>query len=438
MSSSNQVSAAHRNTRLSIAIISPDWQRRIAASSALAQCGNVQTLEFTESVLTADELRQLYEGGVDAVLIDLDSHPEDSLNLVEQLCMGSSLIVMVFSAQADPDLMLRSLRAGAREFFILPFKPETIAKALQWVSAQLQPAPQPRKAAGRLQVFFGSKGGVGVTTLACNFAVAVAEVPGQRTLLIDLNLLMGDAAVLLGVQPKYTIVDALQKIDRLDEHSLSAFFTPHSSGLSVLAAPAEVSPVKAPAEAIGKLLALVRRQFDNVIVDAGKKIELRDLHLFDESATAYLVTQVGIPELRNANRLISQFSTEFSPKLEIVVNRHQSRFMGFTDEHLSKALTRPVAWKVPNDYKAVRQMQSTGIPIVHQESPVANVMRLMARGVTGTSDSPEDKLRHGKSAGLFRIPWKGAAKPLDEDASPEEAHRAAHAAARSLSGAMPR
>jgi pilus assembly protein CpaE len=264
-------------------------------------------------------------------------------------------------------------------------------------------------------VFFGSKGGVGVTTLASNFAVALAQESGQSTVLIDLNLHLGDAATNIGIDAPHSVLDALQNSASLDPALLSSFVTHHSSGLAVLAAPAELPSTQATNVALGSLLAVARQQFRFVVVDAGKKIDLKQMHLFEESFTTYPVTQVGIPELRNANRLIAQFAADRCPKLEIVINRHQSRFLGLTDEHLSKALTRPVQWKIPNDYAAVRQMQSTSIPLVQHDSPIANVIRKMARSACCLPDSPEGATSLGFSKGGLRLPWKGAAKELSPE-----------------------
>ncbi|MGA2536890.1 MAG: AAA family ATPase [Terracidiphilus sp.] len=401
--------------QLTIAIVSPDRQRRIAATGALAQCGNVGAREFSDYPSSLDEAMHQLEHGFDAILIDIDTDPEYALHLVEGLCIAASAIVMVFSAHAESELMLRSMRAGAREFFTLPFSTSVIAKALLWVAAHRHPAPVVKKADGRLLVFFGSKGGVGVTTLASNFAVALAEESGQSTLLIDLNLNLGDAALNLGIESQYSILDAFQDHSLLDTALLSKFIVQHSSGLFVLAAPAELPSDVATNVAIGCLMAVARQRFHYVVVDAGKKIDLQQMHLFEESYTAFLVTQVGIPELRNANRLVSQFAHDHSPALEIVINRHQPNFLGFTDEHLSKALTRPVGWKVPNDFKAVRQMQSSTIPIVSQDSPIARTIRQMARSVCGrTNSAATDSSRNLSKVG-FHLPWKSAAKPRTPD-----------------------
>jgi pilus assembly protein CpaE len=420
MPSSFQTAESTNDELLIVAVVSPDRQRRIAATNALAQAGNVEPREFADYPPSAPNVPHPLERGFDAVLVDLDGNRQLALDLVELLCIAGSTIVMVFSAQADPELMLRSMRAGAREFLTLPFKQSIVTDALSRVAAHKQPAPTARKAAGRLLVFFGSKGGVGVTTLACNYAVALAEESQQSTLLIDLNLRLGDAAMNLGLDSAYSVVDALQNSAHLDPKLLSRFIVQHSSGLFVLAAPAELPLTVATTVSIGSLLQVARQQFHYVVVDAGKKIDLKQMHLFEESAVTYLVTQVGIPELRNANRLIAQFSEEHSPKLEVVINRHRSRSMGLTDEHLTKALGRPVQWRIPNDYAAVRKMQSTGTAIVHQESSIAGVMRQMARSICGTPAASAGEAARSFSLSGLHFPWKGSAKGAKPEGSTTE------------------
>jgi pilus assembly protein CpaE len=410
MSSLIQTDEALRDSSFSVAVISPDRQRRLAATSTFAQRGNVEIHEFSNYPPSLEFMPALLERAFDVILIDLDGNPRFALEMAEMLCIARSAIVMVFSANADPELMLHSMRAGAREFFTLPFVPGTIAKALLWVLAHRNSAPAIQKSDGRLHVFFGSKGGVGVTTLSSNFAVALAEESGQSTLLIDLNLYMGDAAMNLGLASPYSIVDALQNFDRLDPPLLSKFLVHHSSGLAVLPAPVELPSSTAANVAIGFLLTVARQQFHHVVVDAGKKIDLKQMHLFEESATAYLVTQVGIPELRNANRLIAQFNAERSPKLEIVINRYQSRFLGLTDQHLTKALTRPAQWKIPNDYPAVLKMQTTSIPLVEHDSLMAAEIRRMAKSACCLPNAPETNNGRGIPKAGLRPSGKQTAK----------------------------
>jgi pilus assembly protein CpaE len=413
MSSMTHSNETLESGQISIAVVSPDEQKRSAAATVLSRVANTQIREFTEYPANLADAPHPLHQDFDTILIDLDSDTELALSLVEIICADQSATVMVFSAKSDANLMLRCMRAGAREFLALPFDRAVVAKALSRVGSSRQLAPAAVKRDGKLLVFFGAKGGVGVTTLATNMAVALATGTQLSTLLIDLNLQLGDAAMNLGIETPFSSIDALENSSRLDPALLMRFLVRHPSGLSVLAAPTALASMQISEEAIGSLIAVARKQFHFVVVDAGKKIDLRQMNLFEESATAYLVTQAGIPELRNANRLITQFTTtDRCPTLEIVINRYQSRFLGITDEHLAKALNRPVRWKVPNDYKAVRQMQTSATPLVDQESPLAIAIREMAHTASGMPELKGGDARRGGSKGSIRLPWKRPSEPF--------------------------
>ncbi|MGO9776493.1 MAG: transposase [Terracidiphilus sp.] len=376
---------------LYVAVISPDTQRRNAALRALGDCHTVTIQEFLSYPADLDSAPRTLNREFDIVLVDLDTTPKQALNLVESISVRGLAIAMVYSAQADPDLLLRAMRVGAREFLTLPFNPGAMADALIRASA-LRSVTRPQvKADGRLLVFLGAKGGSGVTTLACNYAVSLAQDPGQKTLLIDLNLPLGDAAINLGIKPRYSTVNALQNSSRLDASFLSTMLIKHGSGLSVLAAPSELATVQFSDDAVDKLLKVAREAFDYVVVDAGSRLDLQHTILFEESDTIYLVTQIGIPDLRNSNRLISLLSTAGSPKLSIVINRYDPRSLEIDEYHIIKAFTRPADWKIPNNYVAVRRMQNTATSLMEDDSEISRAIRQMTRSVSGQPTIPEKK-----------------------------------------------
>jgi pilus assembly protein CpaE len=337
----------------------------------------------------------------DIVLIDLDSDPEYALDLMENISIRGLATTMVYSTHTDPELLLRCMRAGAREFLTLPFSPGVIAEALVRATALRSAAQLPKKAAGSLLVFLSAKGGSGVTTLACNFAVSLAQESKKKTLLIDLNLPLGDAAINLGIQTEYSTVNALQNYSRLDGHFLSTLLVQHDSGLFILAAPCELTPAQVSDEAIDKLMEVARQDFDYVVVDAGARFDLQCTRLFDESATLYLVTQVGIPELRNSNRLIKKLVAEGGPKVEIVINRYDPRKMEIAEEDITRALTRPAQWKIPNNYAVVRKMLNSGTPITQEDSIIARAIRQMTRSVCGPTVASEPKPEKKRRFSLF-------------------------------------
>jgi len=376
---------------LSVALVGPNVARRMEAAATVASCAVGEIRQFS-AYPSADEVQAaLIEPQYDVVVIDLESDPECALDLVESICGNSSATVMVYTSRTDPDLVVRCMRAGARELLTLPLAQNIVAEALVRAAARRPLTRKAKKTRGKLMVFLGAKGGTGVTTLACNMAVALAQEEGQKTLLIDLDLPLGDAGLSLGIVSEFSTVNALQAADRLDAAFLSKLLVKHPTGVSVLAAPGKFPRYEPASEAIDKLLAVARQEFDYVVVDVGSRLDPQSTSLLRDAARIYLVTQTGIAELRNTNRLISQFLPETSPKLEIVINRYEARDLAVTEEHITKALTRPANWKVPNDHVLVRRNQINATPLVLGESSLAKRIRQMAASITGQPEEPVKK-----------------------------------------------
>jgi pilus assembly protein CpaE len=120
-------------------------------------------------------------------------------------------------------------------------------------------------------------------------------------------------------------------------------------------------------------------------------VDFSGTSVLKQSTAIYLITQAGIPELRNSNRLISQFFAGAGPQLEIVINRYEPRVLGVGEEHITKALTRPAQWKIPNDYPSVRKMQINATPLALADSPISRLIKQMARAATGQAETPTKK-----------------------------------------------
>ncbi len=368
---------------LVIAVIGPDEERRSAALKALAFCGGSGVREVTGYPPSLNDVPKMLEEKYDAVLVDLDSDPDYALELVKSIGANERATVMVYSNSANPELLVRCMQAGAREFLKYPFSVDEMTGAMTRATARRPKVVSEVKHAGKLLAVMGAKGGSGATMLACNLAVALAQQPDQNTVLIDLDLPLGDAALNLGVSAEFSTLDALEAADRLDGQFLSKLLVQHSSGVSLLGAPGTFVPYHAEDGPIERLIEVARQEFDNVVLDMGSKLDLMNTTAYREADTVYLVTQAGIPELRNSNRLINQFFSGPTPKLEIVINRYESRMLGVSEEHITKALTRQAQWKIPNDYASVRKMQIEATPLVLEDSPIARQVRKIAREITG-------------------------------------------------------
>lgn len=389
---------------LSIALIGPDSERRRPIHYALTGWQSSRIKEYPAYPANLDEIPKLLEENFDVIVIDLESDPEYALDLIEAICADGAPTVIVYSSKSSPEILMRCMRAGVREFLTEPYTANAVAEALVRASvrkpAVRQAAPlaaPPAKANGRYLVFLGAKGGAGTTTLACNFAVALTQESEKNVLLIDLDLPLGGVSIDLGLSAKYTVAEALENSSRLDGAFLSRLLVKHASGLSVLAAPGKFSPFKCGAEEIDKLLSVAREEFDYVVVDAGSRFDLTGTALFGKYATVYLVTQVGIPELRNSNVLVNEYFTTGIPNLEIVINRYMPRSLGVDEEHITRALTREPRWKIPNDYITTRRTQNLATPLALEDSTVSRAIRRMARVACGLPEEPEKKGADKKS-----------------------------------------
>ncbi|MGB7986657.1 MAG: AAA family ATPase [Terracidiphilus sp.] len=386
---------------LTVAVISPDEQRREAATNALGECRGVQIREFISYPPGIENVSRMLGNNFNVVVVDLDSDANYAVDLVQSICSVGRATVIVYSSQADPDLLIRCMRAGTREYLVTPFEPGEMADALVRASALRTVVAEPKKAGGKLLVFLSAKGGSGVTTLACNYAVSLAQESQKKTLMIDLNLPLGDAAIDLGIKSQYSVINALQNASRLDAHFLSGLMVRHDSGLFVLPAPSELAPTQIAEDAIDRLLTLARQEFDYVVVDAGSRLDMQHTSLFEDSSTIFLVTQIGIPELRNSNRLITKLTSEGGPKLEIVINRYDPYNTEIDESHLKRALTRAPDWKIPNNYAAVRKMQNTATPLTDEDTQISRAIQRMTRTLCGKPLAAEKKDKKKSRFSLF-------------------------------------
>jgi pilus assembly protein CpaE len=384
--------------RVSIAIVDPDRERAKTVAESLPRDQTGSVLLVPGYLPSLEDAPWLADQGFEMILVGLDSNMHEALQTVQSLCALSQATVVVYSHRAEHELLIQSMRSGAREFLTFPFAPDAIEEAMTRVAVRIQASPTPKKTAGKILAFVGAKGGAGVTTVASNYAVALAQDRTKNTLLIDFDLPLGDAALGFGLAYEFSTVDALRDAERLDSSFLSRLVVRHASGLSLLAAPGQFPHIPIDNAAANRLLTVACNSFDYVVIDAGSRLDWTRTHLFDLASRIYLVTQIGIPELRNANRMITGSIPAHGSKLEIVLNRYSPKSVEVGDEAIERALTVAPQWHIPNDYLAVREMQSRAEPLALADSPIARVIRKMAGEISGL---PGDKDKKKSLLGLF-------------------------------------
>jgi pilus assembly protein CpaE len=387
--------------KISIVLIAPRSDRRLVLANAISTTQARVVREFNEYP-SGEALSKLIDSDCDVIWVDLDSGVAPAIELIAGICSRNMIVtVMACSNGHYADVVIQSMRAGAREFLTEPFASGALDEAFRRASARRQTVSLEQKA-GKLMVFQGAKGGVGVTTLAINFAVAVAKEDTGNVVLVDLHSQLGEIALGLGLEPRFSIADALENSTRLDWDFLSTVLTKHETGLMVLSSSDAYGIHRSLERGTEKLLRILQKEFAYVVVDGGSCSGSIPEALFEMADSVYVVSEVSLPALRNARRLISHFEAK-GKSLEVVLNRFNSRKVEIDEENAAKALSRAVDWKIPNDYLAVRGAQNLGLPLVMKDTPISRALSQMARAACSR---PANARERNTAAALKGDKWK--------------------------------
>jgi pilus assembly protein CpaE len=378
---------------VSVALIVPDPGPRQALAKLLAEM-NVPIRECANYPNPA-VLDELIETGCDVFIVELNANAAQALALIENICTrNSAATVMAYSSGPQSELLAQSMRAGAREFLTAPVVQSVMAEALAQALVRREKTRR-QKAIGKIFVFAGAKGGAGTTTIATNFAIALADEGAGKVVVVDLDIYSGDVALALGLSPKFSILDALQNVARMDSVFLLSLLGKHTSGLSVLAASEPHTPVDILPSAVDRLLRIVRGEFAFVVVDAGPLGGPVTDVLYDLADTIFLITEASIPALRNARRILSLIAgRDRNSHPEVILNRFNSKEVDIDENSVAKALARPANWRIPNDFPAVRSAENAGIPLAMKNSAITRVLRQIAKAACG---KPVDEEKKGRS-----------------------------------------
>ena len=207
---------------------------------------------------------------------------------------------------AEPDLILQAMRAGANEFFTWPPAEDTFHSAIRRTAARRETTQGAPPSATTL-VFFGAKGGAGTTTIAVNCGVELARLTKRSTVIVDLKPGLGEVALFLGVRPRYSIIDAIDNLHRLDREFLRELVLKHKSGLEILAGSDHFDRPGGPdAGAIEELLRLLGRQYEYILIDAGSQINACSVAALYAADQMFLIANPDVPSVRNAQRLLDR------------------------------------------------------------------------------------------------------------------------------------
>jgi pilus assembly protein CpaE len=301
----------------------------------------------------------------DFIVVDIRSDLSTAMATIERLrASAAGAGIFAVANSAEPDLILQSMRAGANEFFAWPLADEMFHSAVRRVAGRRESAQGTGSTTTTL-VFFGAKGGAGTTTMAVNCGVEVARLSKRATIIVDLKPGLGEVGLFLGVRPRFSIVDAIDNLHRLDREFLRELVTKHKSGLEILAGSEHFDrPGPGDSSAVEEMLRLLARQYEYIIVDVGSQLTSCSMAALFAADAMFLVANPDVPSVRNAQRLLERIRQlgAATERIRFLLNRAAEPFP-IPLKQIEGAVGHPIHHTFPSDYKTVSTALNSGVPL---------------------------------------------------------------------------
>jgi len=336
------------------------------------------------SATVAEGAGALAGGHLDAVLHATrgGTLPADELAALRQHTRAPILIV---ASGGSSSMLEQALDADVADVLLLPQLVENVVFSIRKAThtrARHQSSGPGRN--GKIVTVFSPKGGTGKTVTATNLATAFAKFESKKTLLLDLDLQFGDAAIMLGLEPDKTIYDLVVAPGELDTEKLAGYTTKHTSGVEVLPAPLRPEDAELVTEAkLTRLLEVAKESYDAIVVDTSPFFHGPMLATLDRTDELLLLSSLDVPTLKNLRLALQTLELLSFPKqrVKIVLNRANSK-VGMKQNEVEGALGMKIRFEIPSD-RAVPLAVNRGKPVILDEegADVSKAIRQMAKAL---------------------------------------------------------
>jgi pilus assembly protein CpaE len=348
---------------------------------------------FEEMVSSVDDFHIIHGKGesvlADLLILEIGSDLEREFQLIQSLQnLGTGTEVFLTSRHSDPAVLVKAIRAGAKEFFAQPIQTQEIRDALErYRERRGKKTAEPETRMGRIIDVIGAKGGVGTTTIAVNLAVSLLNGEGSPSVaVIDMNPFFGEIPIFLDIEPAYHWNEIAKNISRLDTTFLMSTLSRHDSGIYVLPSAGQLDGQNvATPEITERVLDLMRSVFDFVVIDAGQHTDEISLKMYEISDTVLIISVLSLPCLANANRLLKSLYGIGYPleKTKVVINRCL-KHPEISVREAEDSIKQKVFGTIPNDYRTTMSAINQGHPFCGGalRKPVARGIHELANALT--------------------------------------------------------
>lgn len=347
----------------------------------------------------------------DLVLVDIRQDTAAGMATIERIrAAHAGTGVFAVANAAEPDVILQAMRAGANEFFTWPLGDEAFHGAIRRTATRRETTHGARPTR-RTLVFFGAKGGAGTTTIAVNCGVELARLTKRPTVIVDLKHGLGEVALFLGIRPRFTLVDALDNLHRLDREFLKELVTKHKSSVDILAGSEQFDrPSTGDASALEELFQVLARHYEYLVIDAGNEVNACTSAALYAADTMFLVANPDVPSVRNAQRLLERVRQigAAAERVRILLNRAAEPYP-IPPKQIEAAVGHPIHHTFASDYKVVATALNSGVPLAQSgDSEIAAQFDRFTRQIldpTQTKQAPAAASRNVLGLGRIASFW---------------------------------
>jgi pilus assembly protein CpaE len=338
-----------------------------ALQESLGEIEEIEIVGASEHVATAAGV--LTGGHIDCVLHATrnGAFPAGEVAAIRE--QTRSPLLLVASGGEAAAMLEQALEEDVTDVLLLPQLTHNVVFAIRKAAHLRRHLQAPTRTAGRVVTVFSPKGGTGKTVIATNLAVALAKKEQRRTLLLDLDLQFGDAAIGLGIEPEKTIYDLVVAPGDLDADKLAGYVSKHQSGLDVLAAPLRPEDAELVIESkVIALLEVARASYDAIVVDTSPFFHGPMLATLDRTDELFVLCGLDVPTLKNVRLALQTLELLSFPasRIRYIMNRVASSNVGLKTREVEEALKVKVATELPMD-RAVQVCVNRGEPVVLAE-----------------------------------------------------------------------
>jgi len=392
------------STPLSLMIASGDEHFREQVRDSLLNIPDIKVAaEFPEvsANLYVRVLQELERHPAAGLVLDLSLDTEAAFKSLERVKQAiPDLYVIASHFMADGETVIQAMRAGANEFLLQPIK------RVEFRDAMSRFERTPRRALGtnesklgKIYTFLGSKGGVGTTALAVNFASILAQRK-HSTVAIDLDWVANDVAMLVGASPQYTLLEVADNLSKLDQALFEGFVTRDPLGFYLVGPPDSLENRNYFSENMFREFAtFLIEKYDSVVVDAGKNINDEVvIAACSVSAAVILVVNQDFPSVRNAQRYVTALARigVNQDQIKLVVNHYNKKAspQHASLEQIQQTLNIPVFYGIPPS-PAMLAAVNKARPVVADRQTAGEIDKILRAFVDKTTGA---KLAAAKSA----------------------------------------